>query len=100
LSDGTRVYICVILDDSSRYALAAVAGTSATTEWVAQVAAAAFERWGQPTEMMSDNGREFVSVWEESLTRFGQRLAEHGIAHRTYAPYYPQGNSKVEAFIL
>ena len=30
LSDGTKVYICVIIDDYSRYALAAVAGTSAT----------------------------------------------------------------------
>jgi len=94
LSDGIRVYICVILDDYSRHALAAVVGTSATTEWVTQVAAAAFERWGQPTEMVSDNGREFVSVWEEGLTRFGQLLAEHGIAHRTCAPYYPQGNGK------
>jgi len=99
LSDGTRVYICIILDDYSQYALAAVAGTSATTEWVTQVAAAALERCGPPAEMVSDNGREFVSVWEESLTRFGQLLAEHGIEHRTCAPYYPQGNGKVEAFI-
>jgi len=99
LRDGTKVYICVIIDDYSRYALAAVAGTSATTEWVTQVAAAAIRRCGQPHEMVSDNGREFVSVWEESLTRFGQLLAEQGIQHLTCAPYYPQGNGKVEAFI-
>ena len=38
LSDGSKVYICIIVDDYSRYALAAVAGTSATTKWVTQVA--------------------------------------------------------------
>ena len=99
LSDGTKVYICIIIDDYSRYALAAVAGTSATTEWVTQVAVAALRRCGRPEEIVSDNGREFVSVWEESLTKFGQLLAEQGIEHRTCAPYYPQGNGKAEAFI-
>jgi transposase InsO family protein len=99
LSDGTKVYICVIIDDHSRYALAAVAGLSATTAWVAQVTEAAIRCCGRPEEMVSDNGREFVSLWEESLTKFGQLLAQHGIEHRTCAPYYPQGNGKVEAFI-
>ncbi len=99
LSDGTKVYICIIIDDYSRYALAAVAGTSATTRWVTQVAQKAILRCGRPDEMVSDNGREFVSVWEDSLTKFGQLLAEYGIEHRKCAPYYPQGNGKAEAFI-
>lgn len=99
LSDGSKVYICVIVDDYSRYALAAVAGTSATTEWVARVAQMTIHRCGKPEEMVSDNGREFVSVWEDSLTKFGQLLAEEGIEHLTCAPYYPQGNGKAEAFI-
>jgi transposase InsO family protein len=99
LSDGTKVYICIIVDDYSRYALAAVAGTSATTEWVTQIARNTFLRCGQPEEMVSDNGREFASVWEDSLTKFGLLLAEHGVEHLKSAPYYPQGNGKAEAFI-
>lgn len=99
LSDGTKVYICILIDDYSRYALAAVAGTAATTEWVTRVAEEAIRRCGQPEELVSDNGREFVSVWEETLTRFGKLLAENGIAHVQCAPYYPQGNGKAEAFI-
>jgi len=75
-----------------------IAGTSATTEWVSQVARDAIGRCGTPQELVSDNGREFVSVWEATLTKFGHLLAEHGISHRTCAPYYPQGNGKVEAF--
>jgi len=99
LSDGSKVYICILIDDYSRYALAAMAGGSATTEWVAQVAATAIQRCGRPAELVSDNGREFVAVWEDSLTKFGQLLAAHEVLHRTSAPYYPQGNGKAEAFI-
>ena len=99
LSDGTRMYVCVIIDDHSRYAVAAVAGASATTEWVAHVTQETLRQAGEPEEMVSDNGREFVSVWEDSLTKFGRLLAAEGIKHLTCAPYYPQGNGKAEAFI-
>ena len=99
LADGTPVFICVLVDDYSRYALAAVAGLSNSTEWVSQVARQAFAHAGQPAELVSDNGREFASVWEDSLTQFGQLLSALGIRHRTCAPYYPQGNGKAEAFI-
>lgn len=50
LSDGSTVYIYVIVDGCSRYALAAVAGRSATTEWVARVAQATRDRCGKPDE--------------------------------------------------
>jgi transposase InsO family protein len=99
LADGTQVFICVLVDDYSRYAVAAVAGLANTTEWVSQVARQAFARAGQPAELVSDNGREFASVWEDSLTKFGQLLTELGIQHLHCAPYYPQGNGKAEAFI-
>jgi transposase InsO family protein len=99
LSDGSKVYICIIIDDYSRYALAAIAGTAVSTEWVKQIAQEAIRRCGRPDELVSDNGREFVSVWEGVLTKFGQLLVEQGIAHLKCAPYYPQGNGKVEAFI-
>jgi len=98
LADGSKAYVCVIIDDYSRFAVAAVAGTQATTEWVTRVARDAIQRCGRPQELVSDNGREFVSVWEATLTKFGQLLVESGITHRTCAPYYPQGNGKVEAF--
>lgn len=99
LSDGTKVYICIIVDDYSRYALAAVVGPSATTTWVTQVTDAVIRRCGRPKEIVSDNGSEFVAVWEESLTKFGHMLRELGIEHVTCAPYYPQTNGKAEAFI-
>jgi transposase InsO family protein len=99
LSDGTPVYICVLVDDYSRYALAAVAGLATSTEWVAQITHEAIQRCGRPDQLVSDNGREFISVWEETLTKFGQLLVDNGVEHLHCAPYYPQGNGKAEAFI-
>ena len=100
LADGTPVYICVILDDHSRYVVTAVAGTEKTAGWTAQVTRQAIHQNGQPDEMLSDNGREFASPWEgeDSLTEFGRLLHELGIEHLTTAPRYPQCNGKVEAF--
>jgi transposase InsO family protein len=99
LSDGTPVYICVRVDDSSRYALAAVAGLATRTEWVAQITQEAIRRCGRPDQLVSDNGREFISVWEATLTKFGQLLKDNGIEHLHCTPYSPQGNGKAEAFI-
>jgi len=99
LSDGSTVYICILIDDYARYALAAVAGRHKTSEWVASVTQAAVTMAGRPTELVSDNGTEFKPVWEQSLTEFGKLLLDKNITHRTCAPYYPQGNGKAEAFI-
>ena len=99
LTDGTKVYICIIIDDYSRYALAAAAGSSPTSEWVARVTQDAITQAGRPGQMVSDNGREFVSAWEDVLTIFGHLLLAEQVTHKTTAPYYPQGNGKAEAFI-
>ena len=99
LSDGTKVYICIIIDDYSRFCLAAMVGSNKTTAWVAKITQKAIQFFGAPDEMLSDNGREFVSVWENSLTKFGHLLQTEGVHHQTTAPYYPQANGKAEAFI-
>ena len=99
LSDGRKVYICILIDDYSRFCLAAMVGTNKTSAWVAKVTQQALRLFGTPESLLSDNGREFVSAWEESLTQFGHLLQSEAIAHLTTAPYYPQTNGKAEAFI-
>ena len=98
LADGSKVWVCVIIDDYSRYALAAVAGPHATSDWTCQVVRATLAACGRPDQVVSDNGRVFVSVWEHTLTTFTGMLAHYGIEHLRSAPYYPQGNGKVAAF--
>jgi transposase InsO family protein len=99
LADGTKVYVCIVIDDYSRYALAAVVGLEKTTEWTAEVAKQTVEKGGTPDQVVTDNGLEFTSVWEGRLAKFGKLLEELGIEHVTTTPYYPQGNGKAEAFI-
>jgi transposase InsO family protein len=99
LVDGTKVYICIVIDDYSRYALAAVVGLEKTTEWTAEATQQTVQKAGTPDQIVTDNGREFISVWEERLTKFGELLDELDIDHVTTMPYYPQCNGKAEAFI-
>ncbi len=99
LVDGTKVYICIVIDDYSRYALAAVVGLEKTAEWTTETTQQTVQKAGTPDQIVTDNGREFISVWEERLTKFGQLLDELDIDHVTTMPYYPQCNGKAEAFI-
>ena len=97
--DGTTGYICIVIDDHSRYVLMALVGLEKTASFTAQVVQEAVDQAGKPNEIVTDNGREFVPVWEGCLTQFGQQLDQLGIEHLTPPPYYPQANGKAEAFI-
>jgi transposase InsO family protein len=99
LADGTTVYICVVIDDYSRYVLLALVGLEKTADFTAQAVKNAVHKASKPEEITTDNGREFSSPWEESLTEFGWQLKALGIEHLTSPPYYPQANGKAEAFI-
>jgi putative transposase len=76
-----------------------VVGLEQTTEWAAQTIRQTVQEAGIPDQIVIDNGREFIPVWEECLTKFGQLLEELDIDHVTTMPYYPQCNGKAEAFI-
>ena len=99
LADGTAVYVCIVIDDHSRYVLLALVGLEKTATFTAQAVKDAVNKAGRPNEIVTDNGREFVSPWQESFTQFGQQLNQLDIAHLTTLPYYPQANGKAEAFI-
>ena len=49
-------------------------------------------RNGYPNELVSDNGRQFVS------DEFEHFLTENGIKHRKVIPYWPRANGLVEIF--
>jgi putative transposase len=99
LADGTTVYICIVIDDHSRYVLLALVGLEKSAALTSQAVQAAVDQASKPQEIVTDNGREFVPVWEGSLTQFGHQLDQLGIVHLTSSPYYPQANGKAEAFI-
>ena len=51
-----------------------------------------FSRLGFPEEIVSDNGRQFVSQ------EFEQFLRSKNIKHVRSSPYYPRSNGKIERF--
>lgn len=99
LQDGTRVVIVVLLDDYSRYCLRCEVVPDMTTESAIQTVQAAWQEFGLPEEIVSDNGRAFTSVHADIPTAFGRLLEQKGIQHRLITPYWPEANGKAEAFV-
>lgn len=99
LQDGTKVVIVALIDDYSRYCLQCEVVADMTTETAIQTVQDAWQNLGLPSEIVSDNGLAFTSVFEDTPTAFGKLLQQKGICHRLITPYWPEGNGKVEAFI-
>jgi hypothetical protein len=59
---------------------------------------AAFERYGLPDVILSDNGNPWGDRTEHRLTRFSVWLIEHGVAPWHSPPYHPQSHGKNERF--
>jgi transposase InsO family protein len=96
LADGQRVVILALIDDHSRYCVSCEVAEP-TTDGACQALLHAIYRHGPPREVVSDNGSVFVGP--AGATLYGRLLAHLGIRQRRIAPYWPQGNGKVEAFI-
>jgi transposase InsO family protein len=99
LQDGTRVVIVALVDDYSRYCLQSEVVADMTTETAIQTVQEAWQQFGLPAEIVSDNGRAFTSVYEDTPTAFGKLLQQKGIHHHLITPYWPEANGKAEAFI-
>jgi len=99
LQDSTTVVIVALIDDYSRYCLRCEVVADMTTETAIQTVQEAWQQFGLPAEIVSDNGRAFTSVHENIPTGFGKLLQQKGIRHCLITPYWPEGNGKVEAFI-
>jgi len=81
--------ILVVVDYFSRYYEMAVM-KSTTSSAVVNAMLPMFARFGTPVSIKTDNGPQFVSEVFESF------LHEHGIAHCTSPPLWPQANGEVE----
>ena len=63
---------------------------SITTTAVTTFLSTVFARFGNPTELVSDNGPQFTS------SEFADFLAVRDITHRKVSLYYPQANGAIE----
>jgi len=84
-------FIIVVFDLFSRWPEIRFTST-VTSDNIIQFLADLFSRWGLPDEILSDNGRQFIS------SEFETFLSEHRIKHSKTAVYHPQSNGAVERF--
>lgn len=87
-----------IIDDHSRFSVGLQAADNERHATVQDGLQAAFERYGLPLLMLSDNGSPWGDTGEGWLTRLGVWLIEHGVAPLHSAPYHPQSHGKNERF--
>ena len=66
---------------------------STTSEKTVDVLRELFSRYGVPTQIVSDNGPQFVSQ------EFEHFLKMNGVQHIKSAPYHPSTNGLAERFV-
>jgi len=94
-----KVYLLVVVDDYSRFALAIEVIPSLNTTTVTGILEGLFSQYGTPKEILTDNGTTFASTWTTGTHQFDVFCDSHDVSHKLAAPYYPESNGKVEAVI-
>ena len=93
---GQRMYLIGFMDDYSRYVVGAEIFLSQTTENVIEVYRRARAEYGAPKEMLTDNGRQYVT-WR-GTSRFQLELKRDNVHHIRSQPKHPMTLGKIERF--
>jgi transposase-like protein len=83
------LYLVVILDDHSRYCLAAELREEMSSDTMIEVMHAVIERHGKPRKLLTDQGRSFYT-WSMEQTKFQEYLDGLGVEHIVSEPHSPQ----------
>jgi transposase InsO family protein len=98
LVDQTKSYVFDLLDDHSRYLLAAIAAQGPTGEAAWDCFEDAASRYGLPAQLLSDNGLCFTGRLHGMQVDFERSLTELGVQLINARPYHPQTVGKLERF--
>jgi len=90
---GEKLYLCVMLDDFSRFVVGHALTEHASSEVVIDLLQRAIARHGKPEAFRTDRGGAFVSK------DVADYLEAEVIDHIVGRPYHPQGGGKVESII-
>jgi len=93
-----RLHPLTVVDDHSRYAVLLHASDNERHQTVQNAVQAAFECYGLPDAILTDNGSPWGSTAQQTLTKFGVWLIEHGVAPWHSPPLHPQSHGKNERF--
>jgi len=101
LADGSELKLVTGLDDHSRFCVIATLVARATGRAVCEAFAAALVRFGVPTEVLTDNGRQFTGRFGKprpAEVLFDRICRENAITHRLTGVRSPTTTGKVERF--
>jgi transposase InsO family protein len=98
LADGSGVEILDVIDDHSRYAIAATARPVFKAADVVAAFLRAADRHGLPESLLTDNGAIFTAAPRGGRCALETELATLGVRYTHSRPYHPQTCGKVERF--
>lgn len=91
-----RVYLVAFMDDHSRFITGYGLHASQSSALVLEVLRAAITSYGNPQEILTDNGTQYVT-WR-GKSAFTKELEKRGIKQIVAAPRRPQTLGKIERF--
>jgi transposase InsO family protein len=89
------LYLAMIIDDYSRFCVAAELRGDQRGGTMIEVVNQAIERYGKPRKLLTDQGRSFYT-WSSEPTLFQRYLDDMRIEHLVTDPHSPQTIGKVE----
>lgn len=91
-----KVYLIAILDDCSRYVVAAQYFRDQSSPNVMKVIRTAITTHGRPNQIIADNGSQFKNVIGDLNTRYVNLLVSLGIKPLFSRSHHPQSKGKLE----
>ena len=91
-----KLSLLAIIDDCSRFVIAARWCSTQEESNVILLLRDAFTQHGLPNEIVSDNGTQFRTLQGEPTTRYCRLLALVGVRVIFHAPNHPQSKGKLE----
>lgn len=91
-----EVYLIALLDDCSRFVIAAQYFKEQTATNVIKIVRNAVLAYGRPNQILADNGAQFKNILGELATKYSKLLRSLGIRPIFARPYHPQTKGKLE----
>jgi transposase InsO family protein len=101
LADGRECKLLTGIDDHSRFVVAAAVLAVPSGRAVCEAFSAAMRRYGVPSEVLTDNGKQFTGRYtkpQPAEVLFERVCRENGITARLTKPRSPTTTGKIERF--